>query len=87
MKGRRETKKETAAGTPKLKKPFYCLERTRSQVMCRTGVTGIPGQCHGIQYAKGGEDQAIKKAKKWVEDNCKKRGLSPPKWSVARWML
>ena len=48
------------------KSPGYSVERSRNQVMCRTGKVGA-GQCHAIKFTKGGEKKAIEKAKEWVK--------------------
>ena len=54
----------------------YAIERSRSQVMCRTGLRG-PGQTKAIKYGPGTphptEKSAAKEAKKWVEKAMKDR--------------
>ena len=51
--------------------PIFKVERTRSQVMCRTGKPG-PGQCHSIRFGKGlecaTEAAAKAKAEEWVRN-------------------
>ena len=50
------------------KRPHFALERTRGQVMCRTGKAGA-GQCHAIRFSDAGTEQkAIKLAKEWVAE-------------------
>ena len=47
------------------KAPFWAWERTRGQIMCRTGFKG-PGNSHAINIA-GNEKDATKKADAWVK--------------------
>ena len=48
-------------------KPSIGFERTRNQVMCRSGKCG-PGSCYGIPYyGNGGEKGAWKKAEVWLK--------------------
>jgi len=55
-------------------RPSFSVEWTRNQALCRTGVKGDPS--HKIKFEDvGGCDKAVKKAKKWVADQCKSRGL------------
>lgn len=68
----RQTSAETHAKPEK--QPFYCYERSRMQIMCRTGIMG-PGQSHAIKYGEGGEAAAEAKAKKWVQSQRKLRKL------------
>ena len=53
----------------KLAKPSFGVERSRSQVMCRTGIGG-PDSTHKIPYGKGlkckTEEDAVAVARKWV---------------------
>ena len=49
-------------------KPSYAVERSRLQVMCRTGLKGT-GQNHAIKFAShGGEKGAVRQAEKWAMD-------------------
>ena len=53
-------------------KPCFSIERSRKQVMCRTGKGG-PGSSHPIVWSEsGGEKGAIAKAKTWLRDMMKK---------------
>ena len=70
----REVRKKPAAATCKGpvpkggKRPHFALERTRGQVMCRTGKAGV-GQSHAIRFSDAGTEQkAIKLAKEWVAE-------------------
>lgn len=56
------------AKTAEVARPYFNVERSRSQVMCRTGLRG-PGSSFAIKYDEGGEAAAIKKAQKWVRDH------------------
>lgn len=54
--------------------PTFCIEKSRKQVMCRTGLKGS-GQNHAITFkSAGSEAKAIKLAKVWVADQVKKHG-------------
>ncbi len=53
------------------KAPFWAWERTRGQIMCRTGFKG-PGNSHAIKIA-GNEKDAAKKADAWVKEQTKNR--------------
>ncbi len=53
--------------------PFYGIEHTRFQVMCRTGLKG-PGQSHKIPF-NGNQANAIRLANEWVRNEWKKRGM------------
>lgn len=47
-------------------KPSYAVERSRLQVMCRTGLKGT-GQNHAIKFAShGGEKGAVRQAENWA---------------------
>ena len=47
----------------------YSVERTRSQVQCKTGLKG-PGQYRSFSFGKhGGEANATKLARQWVADH------------------
>ena len=58
--------------------PNYAVERSRSQVLCRTGFRG-PGQSVKLGYGKGeaftSEKRAVAAAKKWVAAERAKQGL------------
>ena len=57
------------------KPPSISVERSRSQVLCRTGFMG-PGQNHALSFhSHGGEKNAVKEANKWLAAERKKRGL------------
>ena len=46
----------------------FSVEWSRKQVLCRTGKTGV-GQSHALAFKKhGGWANAVKKAKKWVQE-------------------
>ena len=63
------------AAMPAARAPFSGMERTRQQVMCRTGLQG-PGQTHRITWASaGGEEAAVAQAKAWVAKQRRLRGL------------
>ncbi len=49
--------------------PAYCFERSRSQIMCRTGLRG-PGQSFRLSYGDGADTVEIaeKKAIAWVRE-------------------
>ena len=47
-------------------KPFFGVERSRKQVMCRSGLPG-PGQCFAIKFGAAGEAAAVKKAEAWLQ--------------------
>jgi len=68
----KRSQKEEAAAKP----PTFSVERSRSQVLLRTGLAG-KGQNITIKFAsvKGGEKQAIGQAKRWVAEQRKLRGL------------
>ena len=52
--------------------PHYGIERTRDQVLCRTGLKG-PGETKAFTFkASGGEAKAVAKAKIWVAAETKK---------------
>ena len=87
-KGKKKKKKKTAAQATPAKvnpkksrgggsdswpaKPCFSIERSRKQVMCRTGKGG-PGSSHPIVWSEsGGEKGAIAKAKTWLRDMMKK---------------
>ena len=59
-------------------KPFFSVERSRDQVMCRTGLGG-PGSSLKMPYGKGAkyasEAAAVKVAMVWVEKEKKRQGL------------
>ena len=58
------------------KNPTISWERTRQQIMCRTGIAGA-GQCHAIKYnpkQKGSDNEAWARAEKWLAAELKKRG-------------
>jgi hypothetical protein len=66
----KKTKTETDAGPRKM--PHYGIERTRDQVLCRTGLKG-PGETKAFTFkASGGEAKAVAKAKIWVAAETKK---------------
>ena len=69
-------KQKKAADHVKSKPPTIAWEKTRSQVMCRTGRAGA-GQCHAIKYGTGvcSEKQAWAKAEKWLKQERKDRGI------------
>ncbi len=46
-------------------RPHYTIERTRKQVVCRTGLKGS-GQYHCIAFGTQGEKAAVRKAQAWV---------------------
>lgn len=58
--------------------PSFSVERSRSQVMCRTGLGG-PGSTVGLQYGKGKkykkEVDAVAAAKIWLKKELKSQGL------------
>ena len=59
-----------AAGKPvRFGKPGFAVERSRSQVMCRTGLRGV-GQSHRIGLGEGeaydSEESAVAVARAWV---------------------
>jgi hypothetical protein len=60
------------------KAPSFTVERSRNQVMCRTGLGG-PGSTEKFVYGKkckfASEDNATVAAIKWVQAEKKKRGL------------
>ena len=69
------------AKPPSTAKPPCCsVERSRSQVLCRTGIRGA-GQSHSIKYGEGqkyaDEDAALIVAREWVIAEKKKRGFLP----------
>ena len=69
----KQTKKEQCEV---VKPPSFGVERSRSQVVCRTGRKG-PGQTMTITFASaGGETAAVNKAKKWLAAERKKRKIS-----------
>jgi len=52
-------------------KPKMSMERTRGQVMCRTGKVGR-GSTHAIPFkGNGGEKGALAKAEKWLANACR----------------
>lgn len=57
------------------KRPFFCVERSRSQVMCRTGAGGA-GSTHKIAFGPdtdhADEASAVAAARLWVETLAKK---------------
>ena len=65
---RTSTEPVRSGSRPGEKKPYFTVEHTRRQVMCRTGLKG-PGDYHAIKFGDGpeGAEQAIKAATKWVE--------------------
>ena len=66
----KKTKTETDAGPRKM--PHYGIERTRDQVLCRTGLKG-PGETKAFTFkASGGEAKAVANAKIWVAAEMKK---------------
>jgi hypothetical protein len=62
------------------KRPSVSVERSRKQVLCRTGRKG-PGQNHAIPFGSEGESAAIAKGRAWLRAECKRRKLSPPKFA------
>ena len=60
----------------KSKKPGLCLERTRSQVMCRSGLGG-PGSTKAIKYGPGAplksEEDALRAARFWLAQETKRQ--------------
>ena len=60
----------------KSKKPGLCLERTRSQVMCRSGLGG-PGSTKAIKYGPGApfksEEDALRAARIWLAQETKRQ--------------
>ena len=60
---------EAAMPTPP--KPFFGVERSRKQVMCRSGLPG-PGQCFAIKFGAAGEAAAVKKAEAWLQRELRK---------------
>ena len=58
----------------KNKEPTIAWERSRMQVMCRTGQGG-PGSSHAVKYEKGGEDAAWVQAERWLAKERKKQKL------------
>ena len=68
------SKRIAGPGSEKVPVPFWCWERSRSQIMTRTGLKGS-GQSKAIKYSKGGEAEAEKQANKWLAAERKKRGL------------
>ena len=77
---KKPTKKSTTPKKPtkKSNKPFFGVERTRSQVMCRTGQKG-PGTTYAIKWvptqACKNEEEATAKAEEWVRKQMVKEGL------------
>jgi hypothetical protein len=59
------------------KPPYFTIERTRGQAMCRTGLGG-PGSSHKISFGKGksvpNEAAAKAAARKWVQAELKRQG-------------
>lgn len=47
-------------------RPHFGVERTREQIICRTGLRG-PGSTFRIPFPPGGEAEAVKQAKLWVK--------------------
>lgn len=62
--------KKTAAKTA----PTISWERTRMQIMCRTGFGGA-GSSNAIKFEKGKENLAWKKAEQWLKDERKRQGI------------
>ena len=58
--------------------PRFRVERTRQQVMCRTGFRG-PGESLALQFGEGkrfkSEQAAVKEAKRWLTEERAKQGL------------
>jgi hypothetical protein len=62
--------KDAKGGKP----PSMSVEWTRNQVLCRTGLVG-PGQSVTLSFKDGGKDAAIRKGRKWVAQESKRRGF------------
>ena len=73
-----EPKSEAKGGASMEKAPSWGAERSRKQIMCRTGLGG-PGSTVRFAYGKdckyASEGQAKAAAIKWVQAEKKKRGL------------
>jgi hypothetical protein len=73
-----EPKSEAKGGASMEKAPSWGAERSRKQIMCRTGLGG-PGSTERFAYGKdckyASEGQAKAAAIKWVQAEKKKRGL------------
>ena len=69
--------KATPAKEPRPRTPHWGFERSRGQLMCRTGLEG-PNQCHAIKFKEvGGEAKAVRMANAWVlEQNAPKKARS-----------
>ena len=69
---------EAGGGPVRFDKPKYAVERTRNQVLCRTGYRG-PGQSIQLKFGEGAkfanEAQAIAAAKKWLVEERRRQGL------------
>ena len=57
----------------KRKPPYFTVERSRNQLMCRTGLGG-PGSSHKIKI-EGSEAAAVKRAEAWVAEERIRQGL------------
>ena len=58
----------TSASPVVTKRPHFDIERSRGQVMCRTGGKGV-GQSFAIKFSTAGsETKAVQKAKKWMAE-------------------
>ena len=69
--------KRAKASAPKQEKaPYYGIEWSRNQVLCRSGLTG-PGQTQAFKFQPGEQEPAMKKAEAWVRKKCLERGLPP----------
>ena len=70
--------KSEAEGDSMAKAPSFSVERSRNQIMCRTGLGG-PGSTEKFAYGKNckyaSEGQAKAAAIKWVQAEKNKRGL------------
>ena len=68
------TKKQKAE--PVGQRPCFGVERSRQQVMCRTGLKGS-GQHFAISFKKAGSEKAaIEQAKVWLQKELVKRGFA-----------
>ena len=64
VKAKSKAKSKASTGSVR---PYYCIERSRRAVQCRTGLKG-PGQNQKFPFGEEGEAAAVLKAKKRVRD-------------------
>ena len=76
-----KAKAKACSAAPKAKaakRPYFSVERSRSQIICKTGLGGV-GSCHRIAFGDGkacrDEETAVKRARVWVAQQRKERGL------------